>query len=229
METDLNRQRLAGMEKRVLRPGSTFEAEVALYSARAENSASARQCFVVKDCLAMHPLVRLLIGRRVKRREIGAYRHLRGVRGVPAFLGQVDRDAFAVEFASGQTMARQLDAELLRRAFASLASVLAGMHARRVVHLDLKQKRNVIVGDDGTVTIIDFESALCIPRFFPGDLLLAFLQRRDRAGLIKFKAKYAPHLLTPAEGRIAWRDRFFGILWPFKRINRFFRRFFGFS
>jgi hypothetical protein len=229
METDLNRQRLADMEKKVLRPGSTFEAEVALYSVRGECPDRSPQRFVVKDCLAMHPLVRVLIGRRVKRREIGAYRHLSGIPGVPAFLGRIDRDAFAVEYASGRTMARQLDAGLLEKAFASLASVLAGMHARRVVHLDLKQKRNVIVRADGSVTIIDFESALRIPRFFPGNLLLAFLKRRDRAGLIKFKAKYAPHLLTPEEGSIARRDWFLGILWPFKRITRFFRRFFGFS
>ena len=217
MSGTLDRQSLALMEKVVLRPGSAFKAEVALYSCADDR-------VVVKDCAGLAPLFRSLFGRRIKRREAGTYRILEGVEGVPAFRGRIDRDAFAIEYIEGRTMARQLPEDLLEKAMASLDSVLRDMHARRVVHLDLKQKRNVLVRPDGNVAVIDFESALHFGEGRFGDFILRILQRRDRAGLIKFKAKYAPHLLAPDEKRIAGKERFFGIIWPFKRLARLFKR-----
>jgi len=220
MTTDLDRQRLATLDKRVLRGGSAFEAEVAVYS-------GAEGGFVVKDCSPMHPLMRALFGRRVKNREIAIYARLEGAAGVPDFVGVIDGDAFAIEYVEGQTLARHLDRPLLDGALANLATVVDGLHARRVVHLDLKQKRNVLVRPDGSVAIIDFESALHLGEGILGRALFAFLKKRDRAGVVKFKSKYAPHLLDAGEEKSARRERVLGALWPFKRLGRLFRGLFG--
>ncbi len=216
----LDRQRLATMDKRVLRGGSAFEAEVAVYS-------GSQGEFVVKDCLSMHPLMRALFGRRVKNREIAIYSRLDDAAGVPGFVGVIDRNAFAIEYVEGQTLARHLDRVLLDAALTNLSAAVDGLHARRVVHLDLKQKRNVLVRPDGSVAIIDFESALHLGERFPGRALFGFLRKRDQAGVIKFKSKYAPHLLDAEEVGLARKERWLGALWPFKRLGRLFRSFFG--
>lgn len=216
----LDRQRLAIMDKRVLRAGSAFEAEVAVYSGTQGE-------FVVKDCSPMHPLVRAFFGRRVKNREIAIYSRLEGAAGIPRFVGLIDRNAFAIEYIAGQTLARQLEKNRLDTALVDLGAVVEELHARRVVHLDLKQKRNVLVKPDARVAIIDFESAMHFGDGFLGRALFGFLKKRDRAGVVKFKAKYAPYLLDEDEKRVARKERWLGALWPFKRIARFFRDFFG--
>jgi len=208
------------MDKRVLRTGSAFEAEVAVYTGPDGE-------FVVKDCAPMHPIVRAIFGRRVKNRELAIYRRLEGASGVPRFLGQIDPDSFAIEYVEGQTLARHLETNLLDRALNDLGGVVHGLHARRVVHLDLKQKRNVLVRSDGSVAIIDFESAMHFSRGIFGRAAFGFLAKRDLAGVVKFKAKYAPHLLDEREERLARKEAWLGALWPFKRMARIFRRFFG--
>ena len=213
----IDRARLDRMEKKVLRAGTASRAEVALYRL-------SEDAVVVKDCSCMSPLLRSFFGRRVQKREIGIYRRLEGVDGVPAFRGRIDRNAFAMEFVEGETMARSLDQSRLERALATLTDVLESLHERRVVHLDLKQKRNVIVRPDGRSAVIDFESALHIPAWFPGNLFFPFLKGRDRAGLLKFKAKYAPALLPPIEAKAARRERRISRLWPFRDLVRKLRR-----
>lgn len=210
------------MDKRVLRAGSGFEAEVAVYT-------GADGDFVVKDCATMFAPVRALFGRRVKNREVSIYGRLQGAAGVPRFLGLIDRDAFAIEYVAGQTLARHLEKDLLDRALTDLARVVDGLHERRVVHLDLKQKRNVLVRPDGRVAIIDFESAMHLSDGFFGRAFIAVLRKRDRAGVVKFKSKYAPHLLDADEERTARKERWLGALWPFKRIVSFCRRFLGWN
>ncbi len=216
----IDRQRLERMEKEVLRSGSYFEAEVALYTGEADR-------FVVKDCSCMSIVLRSLVGRRAQKREIGIYRRLDGVEGVPSFLGRIDKDAFAIEFVEGNPMARHLKKERLCGAVTGLVEVLDKIHERRVVHLDLKQKRNVMIRPDGSALIIDFESALHLKPGLLGDFLLNILKKRDMAGLVKFKAKYTPHLLSDREKKIAQKESILRYLWPFKRLARFLRLPFG--
>lgn len=217
MEPAINRARLELMQKQVLRVGTASRAEVAVYRL-------ADDAIVVKDCISMSPLLRLVFGRRVQKREIGIYRRLADVPGIPVFRGRIDQNAFAMEFIEGDTMARGLDPDRLEKAFLTLDAVLDALHERRVVHLDLKQKRNVIVRPDGRAAVIDFESALYFAPRSPGSILFRFLKGRDRAGLLKFKAKYAPALLTPEEARKARRESMFSRFWPFKLLVRQLRR-----
>ena len=175
------------------------------------------------------PLFKTIIGRRILQREIGIYRHLQGVEGIPEFKGVVDRDAFAVAFVEGQTLSRHLEPERLRRALVDLESVIEDIHSRNVVHLDLKQKRNVLVRPDGAVAVVDFQSAIA----FKDSALLrgffSFLKKRDRAGLIKFRGKYCPDLLSPDEVKLYRRERFLARFWPFTALTRMIRKMMGFD
>ncbi|MCK4378320.1 MAG: hypothetical protein KAW01_03205, partial [Deltaproteobacteria bacterium] len=108
----------------------------------------------------------------------------------------------------------------------NLEKVINAIHERGVVHLDLKQKRNVLVKASGKVAVIDFQSSLFFSQSPLGRLMISLLKGRDKAGLVKFKAKYAPSILTPEEKRKYKRDLILSRLWPFSHLGRFVRQIF---
>lgn len=220
METSFDRDKLQEMESRVLQEGSYFKPEIRLYSSDDER-------IVVKDILAMHPAIKLLMGRRTMRREKRVYERLDGLRGVPRYLGSLDADAFAMAFVEGDTLHRGMGAERLVPALKDLESVLAGIHGRRVVHLDLKQKRNVLVDSDNHVSVLDFQSAFCFGDHIGGRMLFAFLRKRDLAGIIKFRGRYIPETLTPSELKSYKFDQRLARLWPFTHLVRMLRKLFN--
>ena len=159
-------------------------------------------------------------------REIFIYKRLEGVEGVPSFKGIIDRDAFAVEFIEGETLSRKLATELLHKALYNLEKVINAIHERGVVHLDLRQKKNILLKASGKVAVIDFQSSLFFNQNFLGRLLISLLKGRDKAELIKFKAKYTPTLLTFQEKKKYKRDLILSGFWPFIHLGRFVRKIF---
>lgn len=96
--------------------------------------------------------------------------------------------------------------------FAKLRAVLARLHERRIVFLDLNKSGNIILGDDGKPYLIDFPVAACIkPRSglvgLWSDRLLAGLIREDIYHLHKHKRHFQPHLMTPDDFVLATRTR----------------------
>ncbi len=219
MDVLASRARFEEMNCTVIKQGSYSKPEVRCYELGREKVA-------VKDCSCMHPLLKRFIGRRYQRREVSAYERLKNLDGVPKFKGIIDADAFAVEFVEGATLARKLDRERLLRALKNLEKVIAEIHARKVVHLDLKQKRNVIVRPDDTVAVVDFQSAFTIDRGPLAPLLFNILKKRDLAGLLKFRGKYVQDDLTSAEKRRFIQDRVFARFWIFTHLARFLRKIF---
>ena len=71
-----------------------------------------------------------------------------------------------------------------------LESAVRGLHARGVVHLDLRHRSNVLVARDGRPVLIDFASAVC---FRPGGLgarlLLPWLARVDLQAYRKWEIR----------------------------------------
>ena len=222
MESFLRRERLRRMRRNVIRAGTYFKPELSLYEGGGDR-------FVVKDCSAMHPLLKGAVGRRTQRRETAIYGRLEGVKGIPAFRGVIDIDAFAVEYIEGETLSRGLAPDRLRRALLDLESIIEAIHSRRVVHLDLKQKRNVLVRPDDTVAVVDFQSALSLESALSSRLLFPWLKGRDRAGLVKFKGKYAPDLLSAEERRIFRRELVLARFWPFTQMVRALRKIFKYE
>ncbi len=173
---------------------------------------------VVKDFGGKSAWWRLL-GRIQIAREHRAYRRLAGVPGLPALIGRVDAHALAVEKVEGEPLAFARDRHERAAVYlARLRRVLDELHARGVVHHDLRGRENVLARDGGDVAIVDLAGAVC---FRPGSLafrlLFPLLLRTDEAAYLKWKAMLAPGSLTEDEERSLARHRRWRRLWPFNR------------
>lgn len=148
--------------------------------------------------------------------EVAILKALQGIRGIPEFYGMLDDRSFAMGYIPGEQIHR---AKLGPRTFERLEEIVAQMHARRVVHLDLRQRKNVLVGADGEPAIVDFQSALRFPAnplFAP---VLDGLKLVDRAGLLRLKNRYWPEAMTEGDRqflRLFHVARYAWIFRPFK-------------
>ncbi|HUC42715.1 MAG TPA: hypothetical protein VMR65_01635 [Candidatus Sulfotelmatobacter sp.] len=161
-------------------------------------------------------------GRVQIRRESRAYRWLAGAPGVPRFLGRIDPWALALErLPARQLLHVPLSPQDGPRLLAKLRSILDGIHARGVVHNDLRGRENLLLLENGELAVIDFAGAL---RLAPGGiahrLLFGALRTTDEAAFLKWKGILAPGTYDPSE--IAFLERFERrrALWPFNPKRR---------
>jgi hypothetical protein len=153
---------------------------------------------VVKDFAPRGRLVRACLGRWIHAREVRALEALRGHPAVPRFLGWIDPLAFAVEYRPGRRMSRKLAGQVPPDFVTRLEAALAAMHARGVVHLDLRHRSNVLVDASGAPVLVDFGSAVTFRSGGLGArLLLPQLARLDRGALAKWRARLAPTPSAP--------------------------------
>jgi hypothetical protein len=144
---------------------------------------------VVKDFAPRGALVRATLGRWIARREQRAWRALAGHPAVPRWIGAIDALAFAVEARAGRPLSRSVARETPPAFFDALARAIDEMHARGVLHLDLRHQGNVLVGDDGGPVLVDFGSALVLPAGGALALLAArLLGWIDRSAVAKWRA-----------------------------------------
>jgi hypothetical protein len=105
-------------------------------------------------------------------REVRAYRQLEGHPAVPRLRGRIDRAAFALEYRPGEIMGPHLAGHVPDSFIAELRAAVSEMHARGVVHLDLRHRSNALADPAGRPVLIDFASALC---FRPNGLAARFV------------------------------------------------------
>lgn len=175
----LRRADLPGRTRHVLHRGRARNPDVLLVDAPDGP-------LVVKDFAPRGAIVRRLLGPWLQRREIRAYQALAGHPAVPRFLGAIDALAFAVEYRPGRRMSRRLAGKIPAGFIERLAAAVREMHARGVVHLDLRHRSNVLVDDRGDPVLIDFASALVLP---PGGRLARWLARFDWAAVEKWRQR----------------------------------------
>ena len=156
---------------------------------------------VVKDYKRSDPLFRLIVGPILIRRESGALRKLKGVRGIAQIVARLDRYSLAIEHIPGASLEHVQPEALSNEFYRELREVVDGMHARGVAHCDLRSRGNVMLGDDGKPYIVDF--AACVfrgrginpfSRWLFGQFVLA-----DRHAVLLAKRRATPHLLTEDE------------------------------
>lgn len=156
---------------------------------------------VVKDFAPRGWLVRRWLGPWLARREQRAWRALAGHPAVPRLLGPVDRLAFAVEYRPGATLFAARRQPVPEGFLAALAAALAEMHRRGVVHLDLKNRTNVLSDAQGRPVLIDFASALVFtPGSWAARWLLPLFAFFDRRALEKWNAKQRKRKRRQREG-----------------------------
>ncbi len=169
---------------------------------------------ILKDFRSRNPLTRGVLGPILVRREHAILRRLDGIPGIPRALGVVDGRALLLEYVPGRTLGKFKPGELAESVYHDLEATLDAIHARGVVHLDLRQKKNVLIADrDGRPYIIDFANAVRVDGALR--LLADRLKVVDRGGLLKFKARYFPHLLTAPDRAALKRQASFRKWWIF--------------
>jgi len=170
-----------------------------------------RPC-LVKD-YSRRPLPwRLTWGRFMVRREASIYAVLQGQPGIPRFLGLVSPDAFVMERVEGREAASFVKGAITPEFLDRLSDVIRGMHARGVIHGDLRQRRNILVSPDDRPYLIDFASGFRLP---VGTALHRWLRRPDLSAVAKLRAKHAKATLTPEDLRLLEIERFR----PFRRAR----------
>jgi tRNA A-37 threonylcarbamoyl transferase component Bud32 len=176
---------------------------------------------LVKDYAGRNPWMRLL-GRLQLGREAAAYAWLEGVSGVPAFVGRIDRWAIAIEWIDGELLAfAPLSAGEGPRHLAQLRTILDSIHARGVVHNDLRGRENVLRRRDGRLAVIDFAAAI---RLRPGGiahrLFFRLAKSTDEAAFLKWKGMIAPGTYTPSDEAVLRRFERWRRFWPFNPKRR---------
>ena len=107
------------------------------------------------------------LGRFLGYRERYFLQAVAGVPGIPGVFrevkvnGRIMSNAVAHEFIPGKPLS--LSSNLRSDFFENVKRVLAGLHERRIAYFDLHKQENVIVGEDGSPYLIDFQVSLKLP------------------------------------------------------------------
>jgi serine/threonine protein kinase len=176
--------------------------------------------FVLKDFAGKGMLARCGLGRLLVGHEFRIYQRLEGIPGIPRVYHRVDPDAFIMEYVHGRPL-KDLYHNPVSDAFVHrLEKLVAAMHARGVVHLDLHQRRNIIITPDDRPCLIDFATALYLGRSaFAQERLFPMLGAADVSGILKIKKWHAPHLLDPGERKRLRRMEKYRKLWIFTPVH----------
>lgn len=174
----------------------------------------AGRTLMIKDVRRTNLFFRSTLGLWLIDKEWKIYSRLAGIQGIPKAVERIDRFAFAMEFVPGRPIGR---GETLPPSFFSgLERVLREIHARGVVHMDLRHKGNVLLSERGDPFLIDFNSSLSfkekgvLHRF-----LFPLLRWVDYGGLLKLKQRVSPALMTPEELSFLKRFNRLRKLWIF--------------
>jgi RIO-like serine/threonine protein kinase len=175
-----------------------------------------RRDLVVKDFSHCPWWFRLTLGRFYVRRECLMLRLLQGVRGVAGEVRRLGPFSLAYEFVEGQSLAGLADenARLPPEFFGRWYALVMAMHARGVVHLDMRNLGNILLGADGYPHVIDFQSALrlrSLPKF-----ARRLLTDTDVSSIVKGWLRLCPEPLAPKWVEFYRRFMRWRKLWIFK-------------
>jgi len=169
---------------------------------------------MVKDVKDKHFLFRWTLGFYLIEKEWTIYSRLAGIQGIPRVIERIDRFTFAMEFVPGRPIQR--GESLPPSFFSRLEGILKEIHARGIVHLDLRHKGNILVSDRGEPFLVDFNSSVSFNEKGPlRRFLFPFLQWIDHGGLLKLKGRISPASMTPQEKLLLKRFNRIRRLWIF--------------
>ena len=162
---------------------------------------------VLKDYRGKNALTRGLLAPSLVRREHRVLMHLEGIPGVPRVYAIVEKRALLLEYVEGRTLNKFKEGELPDAVFERLCETVRAMHRRGVVHLDLRQRKNILV-DGGRPYVIDFANALM-------GKMASRLAGVDESALLKWKQRNWPHLVTDEDREALKKHKFLRKFWIF--------------
>ncbi len=182
------------------------------------------QRWVVKDFSACPWLIRHTLGRWMIGRELRALQRLDGIPGIPDGARRVDTLAFAYHFVEARPLAAVPATELTPDFFLAYEKLVQQMHGRGIAHLDLRNSGNVLVSPDSQPILIDFQSWLALPLWWPA--LARYLRNIDLSGVYKFWSRRLPGTLDTQRQAVldsvnSWRRGW--IFSNYLGLRRFFR------
>jgi len=149
--------------------------------------------WIVKDFSPKAWIIKNTYGQWTLYRELKALQKLQGLRGVPQDAYRVDLYAIAFRYVPGRVLAKVVPGEYAPTYFPALEQLVHDMHARGIAHLDIRYMHNVIVCDDGSPALIDFQTAVSLPKHIKW--LSRHLKRVDISGVYKHWLKRSPETL----------------------------------
>ncbi len=151
------------------------------------------ESWTVKDFSSRPWYVRRFLAPWLLGHELSILRRLQGIDGVAQKAFRIDRDAIAVEFIDGSSLSRADKALISPAYLEALEELLRRIHAARVVHLDTRGTGNIMVREDGSPGLIDFQASLSTA-WMPG-WLRRILEDVDMSGVLKKWRKYRPEAM----------------------------------
>ncbi|MDH4069205.1 MAG: hypothetical protein OEV30_02160 [Ignavibacteria bacterium] len=155
--------------------------------------------FILKDFSSESGTILRMLGRFFAWRESCAYRRLGGIPGIPRFHGRVGRHAILIELLDG-TNSDELGPGCVGEVFfEETRRCLDAILDRGVIHYDMGH--NIIVRDDGSPGIIDFELHGFLPswpRWLHDRLRKGVVEQYDRE-LLRIKSRLRPDLLSESD------------------------------
>jgi RIO-like serine/threonine protein kinase len=165
----------------------------------------------------------------MSRREYKIYSMVKDIQGIPKLGPKYGLRGYFHEFIEGRTLhelASHKEFLLPDDFFARLKAIVDEIHRRRIFYMDLNKHGNIIISDDGSPYLIDFQISLYLGRRnFLCDRLFNFFIREDIYHIYKHKKRFRPDLMTEEEKELARRTKlgkgfnlFFGR--PYRKVKR---------
>jgi hypothetical protein len=140
------------------------------------------------------------LGHWLARHERVLLERLQDLPNIPRVLGsvvvdgEVARHAVARGYILGHPM--KTNEKLPLTFFEKLRSILKQVHARRIAYMDLHKRENIIVGDDGSPYLIDFQVSYILPSGWWTNLtllpwMLRLFQKSDRYHCVKHFVRHS--------------------------------------
>ena len=144
---------------------------------------------------------------------------LDGVSGIPTFIGLEDYGCMLISFIDGDEI-KKAEHQLAPGYFDNLLQIASDIHARGVLHLDLGHKTNVMVKQDGSPAIIDFNTSLYLPRNIVFSPLLRLLAKIDELSILRLKIRFTPENTNFKERNRVKNFMRLRKLWIFDKLSR---------
>ncbi|MCE5218862.1 hypothetical protein LLH03_17750 [bacterium] len=192
MADPFERSQIDSLTVRVLRHGERARPDVRLLNL------DGKLC-VIKDYANQGPLFKRVLGAYLVWREKVAFERAAGIEGIPRVVGTIGPSALVTEYLESVEITSAPRELLTAEFFEQLSALVEALHARGIVHGDLKKLENTLVTPDGKPALVDFTAAFVTGSSPLTAVAFPWICDDDRRAVVKLKSRLAPQLVTPEE------------------------------